>query len=85
MWLGEGERFVDLLREGIDCVVRAGKQADSDMIVRRLGVLDEITCASPAYLAAYGVPTFPDDLGGHAMVGFVSSRTGQAIPLEFTD
>ena len=82
--IGEGERFVDLVREGVDCVLRAGEPVDSDMIARRLGVMDEITCASPAYLARYGVPTSPDALDGHVMVGFVSSRTGQALPLEFT-
>ena len=82
--LGEGERFVDLIREGVDCVVRAGPLADSDMVVRRLGALEEITCASPAYLAEHGTPASPDDLDGHVMVGFVSSRTGQALPLEFT-
>ena len=82
--LGEGERFVDLVREGVDCVVRAGALVDSDMVVRRLGELEEITVASPGYLAAHGTPTSPDDLGGHAMVGFVSSRSGQTLPLEFT-
>ncbi len=82
--LGEGERFVDLVREGVDCVVRAGEPDDSFMIVRRLGLIDEITCASPAYLALYGTPASPDALDGHLMVGFVSSRTGQVLPLEFT-
>ena len=81
--LGEGERFVDLVREGVDCVIRAGELADSDMIVRRLGVMEEITCASPGYLARHGVPHSPDALAGHVMVGFVSSRTGQVLPLEF--
>ena len=82
--LGEGERFVDLVREGVDCVVRAGPLPASDMVVRRLGVMEEITCASPTYLAIHGVPAAPDALDGHVMVGFVSSRTGQALPLEFT-
>ncbi|WP_294258009.1 LysR family transcriptional regulator [uncultured Sphingomonas sp.] len=82
--LGEGERFVDLVREGVDCVVRAGKLVDSGMIGRTLGAVEEITCASPAYLAAHGTPTSPDDLDGHQMIGFVSSRTGQPLPLEFT-
>ena len=81
--LGEGERFVDLVREGVDCVVRAGPLADSDMAVRPLGVLEEITVASPGYLASHGTPASPTDLAGHAMIGFVSSRTGQALPLEF--
>jgi len=81
--IGEGERFVDLVREGVDCVVRAGTLVDGNMIVRRLGVVGEITCASPGYLAAHGVPASPDRLDGHEMVGFVSSRTGQPLPLEF--
>ncbi len=82
--LGEGERFVDLVREGVDCVVRAGELTDSDMVVRRLGTMDEITVASPAYLAQHGRPATPEDLAGHRMIGFVSSRTGQPLPLEFT-
>lgn len=59
--LGEGERFVDLVREGVDCVVRAGNLPDSDMIVRPLGVMEEVTVASPAYLARYGTPASPED------------------------
>ena len=82
--LGEGERFVDLIREGVDCVVRAGALTDSGLVARRLGTMAEITCASPAYLAEHGVPAAPDRLDGHLMVGFVSSRTGQPLPLEFT-
>ena len=82
--LGEGERFVDLVREGVDCVVRAGPLADSDMVARPLGVMEEITVASPDYLARHGMPTTPEDLQGHQMIGFVSSRTSQPLPLEFT-
>lgn len=80
----EGERFVDLVREGVDCVIRAGALTDSDMVVRPLGWIEEITVASPDYLASYGTPATPDDLVGHHMIGFVSSRTGQSLPLEFT-
>ena len=81
--LGEGERFVDLVREGVDCVVRAGDLADSDMVVRRLGMLEEITVASPEYLARHGTPASPAGLAGHEMIGFVSSRTGLPLALEF--
>ncbi len=82
--IGEGDRFVDIVREGFDCVIRAGEVADSDMIIRRLGLAQEATFASPAYLQRHGVPRSLDDLRGHEMIGFVSSRTGQALPLEFT-
>jgi DNA-binding transcriptional LysR family regulator len=82
--IGEGDRFVDIVREGYDCVIRAGEIADSDLMVRRLGLAQEATLASPEYLARRGVPRTLEDLQGHEMVGFASSRTGQVLPLEFS-
>ena len=35
-----------------------------------------------AYLARHGTPKTPDALDGHQMVGFISSRTGDVLPLE---
>jgi DNA-binding transcriptional LysR family regulator len=82
--LGQGDRFVDLVREGVDCVIRAGEPADSGMILRRLGSIEEITVASPDYLARKGTPRRLEELENHQMVGFLSSRTGEVLPLEFT-
>ncbi len=48
-YMSEGDRLVDLVREGIDCVLRVGVPQDSDMIARRVATLEEITLASPAY------------------------------------
>ena len=81
--LGQSDRYVDLVREGVDCAIRAGELTDSGMIARRLGWLDEVTCASPAYLKRCGVPASVDDLEGHFAVGFLSSRTDAIMPLEF--
>lgn len=82
--ISEGDRLTDLVREGIDCVVRVGVPNDSDMISRRVAMLDEVTLASPGYLAAHGDPPHIDDLAaGHRMIGFLSSATGAALPLEF--
>ncbi len=75
--LGQGDRLVDLVREGVDCVIRAGAPDDSGLIQRRLGSITEITCASPGYLERYGLPESPDRLDGHFAVGFVSSRTAR--------
>jgi DNA-binding transcriptional LysR family regulator len=82
--LSEGDRLVDLVREGIDCVLRVGDLQDGAMIGRRVAMLTEITCASPAYLARYGVPATLAELEGHVAVAFMSSATGAALPLEFT-
>ena len=83
LYMSEGDRLVDLVREGIDCVLRVGIPADSDMVARRVAMLEEVTLASPAYLARYGTPEHPDRLDGHRMVGFHSSATGTLVPLEF--
>lgn len=80
--ISEGDRFVDLVREGIDCVLRVGDLHDSSMVARRVAMLPEVTCASPGYLARFGTPKTPDDLASHHMIGFVSSATGSVIPLE---
>ncbi|WP_354222551.1 LysR family transcriptional regulator [Bradyrhizobium sp. F1.4.3] len=82
--IGQGDRLVDLVREGVDCVIRAGQPDDSGMIQRRLGMVAEVTVASPTYLATHGTPATPDALEGHQMVGFISSRTGDVLPLEFS-
>ena len=81
--LGQGNRFVDLVREGVDCVVRAGEPDESGMIMRKLPSIPKMTCASPEYLKEYGTPNHLDDLPGHQMIGVVSSRTGVTFPLEF--
>ena len=81
--LGEGDRLVDLVREGVDCVLRVGDLKDSAMVGRRVALLEEVTCASPAYLARYGTPASLDDLQGHVAIGFMSSATGTTLPLEF--
>ena len=81
--LGEGDRLVDLVGEGVDCVIRAGEPRDAGMIVRRLGMLREVTCASPAYLERHGLPRGVEDLADHRMIGFLSSRTREVMPLEF--
>lgn len=81
--LSEGDRLVDLVREGVDCVVRVGTPADSDLVARKLGELREVTIASPAYIRRFGLPRNPDALEGHRMIAFRSSATGTIIPLEF--
>ncbi|MCZ4354026.1 LysR family transcriptional regulator [Roseovarius aestuarii] len=85
MHIGEGDRLVDLVREGVDCAIRVGDPVDSDMIGRKLTELEEVTCASPAYLEQFGTPRSIDELEGHQMVGFRSTATGSVLPLEFAE
>jgi len=83
LYMSEGERFVDLIGEGIDCVLRAGEPKESDLIARKLAALPEVTVASKAYVRKFGKPKRWDALDGHRMIGFRSSATGGVLPLEF--
>ncbi len=53
---------MDLIREGFDCILRAGELADSSLIRRRLANLKRGTFASPDYLARCGTPKTVNDL-----------------------
>jgi DNA-binding transcriptional LysR family regulator len=81
--LSEADRMVDLVAEGFDCVVRAGELADSSLVARRIASFEQVTLASPSYLRKHGVPLTPDHLGGHRMVAYTASSTGQPYPMEF--
>lgn len=82
--IGEDDRLVDLVREGVDCVLRAGQLQDSSLVARRVALLPQVTVASPAYLAEFGEPADLTALASHRAVHYVSSATGKAVPLEFT-
>lgn len=83
--VGEDDRLVDLVREGVDCVLRAGVLQDSSLIARPVASLEQVTVASPDYLQRHGVPRTLEQLQGqnHCAVDYMSSATGRPVPLEF--
>ncbi|GLQ48960.1 LysR family transcriptional regulator [Dyella flava] len=82
--IGTGDHFVDLLREGVDCVLRVGKLPDSNLVGRRVGVLEQLTVASAAYVRKHGVPQSLADLQNrHCAVNWASPTTHRSEPLEF--
>ena len=83
--LGAGERRVDLVREGYDCVVRTGVVVDDSLAARPLGLAAVVNCASPDYLRRHGMPRTLDDLSAHRLVHYAGSfgerATGWEYPL----
>jgi DNA-binding transcriptional LysR family regulator len=71
--LSSTERRVDVVREGFDCVLRAGPVNDPGLIARPVGQLRMINCASPAYLQTHGIPETLSDLATHELVHYVST------------
>ena len=81
--MSESDRWVDVVREGVDCVLRYGALPDSDLVARPVTTLERITCAAPAYLERYGYPQTPEDLKDHRVVGIRLISTGALTPIEF--
>lgn len=81
--IGMGDRAVDLVREGYDCVLRAGEPRDSSLVIRRVARLQQVTCASPAYLEKHGLPQTLDAFSAHVAVNFYSSISGKILPFDF--
>lgn len=82
--VSSGDRLVDLVREGVDCVIRAGNPRDSSLVARRLASMPQVICASPDYLARHGTPQHPEELAAHQAVRFFASGGGSDYPFELT-
>lgn len=62
------EDLPNLHEEGVEVAVLIGSPADSTLFARQIGNIRRVICASPAYLARFGVPATPDDLARHRLV-----------------
>jgi DNA-binding transcriptional LysR family regulator len=62
------DRPCNLHEEGVDVAVQVGELPDSSLFALRIGSVRRLVCASPAYLAVYGVPAVPGDLARHRLV-----------------
>lgn len=82
--LGSSDRPVDLIAEGVDCVIRGGAVHDDSLVSRPLGVFRTITCAAPSYLKRHGRPQKPADIVRHHTVDFFSAKTGRVFAFDFT-
>ncbi|MEO9946586.1 MAG: LysR family transcriptional regulator [Paraglaciecola sp.] len=81
--IGEDDRLVDLVTEGIDCVLRAGELKDSSLIAKKLADLTQLTVASPDYLKEHGKPLSLDDLQSHVAVGYSLDTASKPTTLDF--
>jgi DNA-binding transcriptional LysR family regulator len=76
------DRFVDLIDEGIDLAIRLGGSDDSRLMTRLLAPHRLVTCATPAYLQRYGIPTEVDQLAEHSCLAFVHG--GRPVEWRYT-
>ena len=85
LMIGINDRQVDLIQDGVDCVIRTGRLHDSTLIARHLGELRWITCAATAYLSQHGIPKNLEDLQRHSAVHYFANTTRRTGELNFVE
>jgi DNA-binding transcriptional LysR family regulator len=64
------DRFVDIIDEGFDVVIRIARLEDSSLIARKVAPARRVLCASPDYLKQRGTPKEPADLASHRCLAY---------------
>lgn len=83
--ISSSDRRVDIIREGIDCVVRGGGTTDPGLAERPLGVLEFINVAGAEYIKKFGKPRTIEDLKSHRVVFFSAVLGSSASGFEYHD
>ncbi len=68
--------FVDLVSDNFDLVIRTGYLEDSSLIARHIFNSRWMICASPNYIAQFGLPETPKGLLHHNCLGYTQQSTG---------
>lgn len=60
----------DLVKEGLDMVIRVTADPSPTTVVKRIGISHVVIVAAPEYLARHGLPRHPGDIARHRTIGF---------------
>ena len=82
----------DLIGDGFDAALRIAVLEDSSLVARLIAPVRRFVVASPAYIARYGRPQHPHDLGAHQCLTyanrakrdvwrFTHRKTGEECPI----
>ena len=83
--VGVTDRTVDLVAEGVDCVLRIGDLPDSSMVAKPIGSVAMVTCAAAQYLKDRGEPQTLSDLADHKGVNFLSGQSNRPLCWHFLE
>jgi len=75
--LDYNDRFVDVIDDGFDAVIRSGDVSDSRLMQAKLGDFTNRLVAAPGYLDRMGEPRTPADLARHGLLHHRFYDTGK--------
>src|SRR5262249_53932787 len=62
----------DLIGDGLDAALRIAVMEDSSLVARLIAPVRRFVVASPTYIARYGRPQHPHDLGAHHCLSYAN-------------
>jgi DNA-binding transcriptional LysR family regulator len=69
------DRFVDVVGDGYDAVVRHARIADQRIVAKKLGASRRYLVASPEYLRVHGSPSTVEELQRHSAIIYTHRET----------
>ncbi len=89
------DTHTDLIGDGFDAALRIAVLEDSSLVARLIAPVRRFVVASPDYIARYGCPQHPHDLGAHQCLSytnrskrdawrFTHRKTGEEAPISPT-
>jgi DNA-binding transcriptional LysR family regulator len=79
------DHYVDVVGERYDLVIRIGRLADSNLMVRRLAAERLVLVGAPSYFERHGVPKTPQELFNHNCLRASQSSRGPQQEWRFVD
>ncbi|EJN05281.1 LysR family transcriptional regulator [Phyllobacterium sp. YR531] len=76
------DRLVDPVSEQVDIIIRGSAAVGTEFVVRELARGRRLICASPAYLARYGIPDSLSDLSNHNCIALSGQTPPASWPIE---
>lgn len=76
---------VDMIKEGIDCVVRVGNLDDSSLIARHLTQYRSLNCVSSSYAEQFGIPQTIEELANHKLIEYSHSLGNLDAQFEYLE
>jgi DNA-binding transcriptional LysR family regulator len=66
------DAHTDLIGDGFDAALRIAVMEDSSLVARLIAPVCRFVVASPTYIARFGRPQHPNDLGAHRCLSYVN-------------